>query len=93
VAAAVASMAAALDGLDALVFTAGVGEGSAAVRERVCARLGFLGVELDPDANSTGSPDADVGAAGSRVRVVVVAAREELVVARAVRRLLAGGVG
>jgi acetate kinase len=90
VAAAVASMAAALDGLDALVFTAGVGEGSAAVRERVCARLGFLGVELDPDANSTGSPDADVGAAGSRVRVVVVAAREELVVARAVKHLLAG---
>jgi acetate kinase len=93
VAAAVASMAPALDGLDALVFTAGVGEGSAAVRERVCARLGFLGVELDPHANSAGSPDTDVGAAGSRVRVVVVAAREELVVARAVRRLLAGGVG
>jgi acetate kinase len=92
VAAAVASMAAALGGLDALVFTAGVGERSAAVRERVCARLGFLGVELDADANSAASPDADIGAAGSPVRVVVVVAREELVVARAVRRLLAGGV-
>jgi acetate kinase len=92
VAAAVGSMASALGGLDALVFTAGVGERSPAIRERVCARLGFLGVELDPDANSAASPDADVGAAGSRVRAVVVAAREELVVARAVRRLLAGGV-
>jgi acetate kinase len=92
VAAAVASMAAALGGLDGLVFTAGVGERSAAVRERVCARLRFLGVELDADANSAASPDAEIGAAGARVHVVVVVAREELVVARAVRRLLAGGV-
>jgi acetate kinase len=85
----VAAMTAALGGLDALVFTAGVGEGSAEIRRRVCERLGFLGVELDPDANAKATPDADVGASGSAVRVVVVAAREELVVARAVRALLA----
>ena len=50
VAGAVAAMAVATGGLDALVFTAGIGENSAFVRERVCARLGFLGVELDPGA-------------------------------------------
>jgi acetate kinase len=89
IAAAVATMAASLGGLDALVFTAGVGERSAVVRERVCRRLGFLGVELDEAVNATAKPDGDVAAAGSSVRVVVLAAREDVVVARAVRRLLA----
>jgi acetate kinase len=89
IAAAVAASAAALGGLDALVFTAGVGEHSAAVRERVCGRLGFLGVELDRAANAAARPDVDVAAPGSAVRVHVLRAREELVVARAVRALLA----
>ena len=90
IAAAVAASAAALDGVDALVFTAGVGEHSAAVRGRVCGRLGFLGVELDPAANAAAEPDADVAAEGSPVRVHVIRAREELVIARAVRELLGG---
>ncbi len=81
-------MAASLGGLDALVFTAGVGEGSAAVRGRICARLGFLGVRLDEQANTAAEPDADISAQGSPVRVVVVAAREDVVAARAVRGLL-----
>jgi acetate kinase len=88
VAAAVASLAAALGGLDALVFTAGIGEGSAFVRERVCGRLGFLGVELDPDANREARPDADVATADSRVRVWVVHAREDAIAARAARGVL-----
>jgi acetate kinase len=88
VATTVGAMAAALDGLDALVFTAGVGEHSARVRERVCARLGFLGVELDRAANAAATPDADIAAAGAGVRVVVLRAREDVVVARAVRALL-----
>jgi acetate kinase len=87
-AAAVAAMAASLGGLDALVFTAGVGEGSAAVRKRICARLGFLGVRLDEQANNAAEPDADISVQGSTVRVVVVAAREDVVAARAVRGLL-----
>ena len=90
VAAAVGAMAASLDGLDALVFTAGIGEGSARVRADVCRRLGFLGVELDPQANDSAVPDMDVGALASSVRVVVIRAREELVAARAARELLAG---
>ena len=88
IAAAVAASAAALDGVDALVFTAGVGEHSAAVRERICGRLGFLGVELDPAANAAAEPDADVATPGSPVRVHVIRAREDLVIARAVRELL-----
>ena len=88
IAAAVGAMATALGGLDALVFTAGVGERAPAIRERVCARLGFLGVEIDEAANAAAEPDADIGTSHSTVRTVVVAAREELVAARAVRDLL-----
>jgi acetate kinase len=88
VAAAVASLTAALGALDGLVFTAGIGEGSAFVRERVCGRLGFLGVELDQDANREARPDADVATADSRVRVWIVHAREDAIAARAARGLL-----
>jgi acetate kinase len=88
IACAVAAMAVALGGLDALVFTAGVGEGSAYVRAEVCAGLGFLGVELDATKNDGAAPDADVASPNSAVRVVVVHAREDIVAARAVRRLL-----
>jgi acetate kinase len=88
VAGAAAMMAASLGGLDALVFTGGVGERSAQVRRRVCERLGFLGIALDEGANDAAVPDADVAAEASAVRVLVVAAREELVAAREVRRLL-----
>ena len=83
-------MCAALGGLDAIAFTAGVGEHSPAVRSAVCARLGFLGVTLDPDLNARSTPDADIATPGSEVRVLVIAAREELVAARAVRALLEG---
>jgi acetate kinase len=89
VAGAVAALAVALGGLDALVFTAGVGEGSASVRAGVCGRLGFLGVELDAAANEHAQPDVDVAAPGSAVRVVVLRAREDIVAARAARKLLA----
>ena len=83
VAGAVAAMTASLGGLDALVFTAGIGAGSARVRSDVCARLPHLGIELDHAANAAAIPDADVGAAGAAVRVVVLNAREDIVAARA----------
>jgi len=91
IAGAVAAMAVALGGLDAVVFTAGVGEGSAYVRAEICARLGFLGIELDAAANEQAEPDADVATAASAVRVVVVHAREDAVAARAARELLGLG--
>ena len=81
-------MCAALGGLDAVAFTAGVGEHSPAVRSAVCERLAFLGVRVDPHLNERSAPDADIAAPGSRVRVLVIAAHEELVAARAVRALL-----
>jgi acetate kinase len=88
VAAAIGAMAVALHGLDALVFTAGIGENSASVRKNVCDRLGFLGIELDQRANGSGGRDATISASGSAVRIVVVDAREDLVAARAARKLL-----
>jgi acetate kinase len=89
VAAAVAAMTVAAEGLDALVFTAGIGEGSASARARVCRRLGFLGVELDSEANRAAQPDLQVSTPDSLVRVWVIQAREDLVAARAARGLLA----
>jgi acetate kinase len=89
VAGAVAAMAASAGGLDALVFTAGIGEGSALVRQRVCERLAFLGVEVDRSRNDAAEPDADVAADGSPVRVLAIRAREDVVAARAARAVLA----
>jgi acetate kinase len=88
VAGAIAAMAASAGGLDAVVFTAGIGENSPGTRERVCDRLRFLGVELSADGNASPEPDCDVAAPGSAVRVLVVRAREEVVAARAARSLL-----
>jgi len=87
-AAAVAAMAAGLGGLDAIVFTGGVGENSALVRDRACRRLVFLGVRLAAELNAGARPDCDVAAPDSAVRVHVLRAHEELTIAGAVRRLL-----
>jgi acetate kinase len=88
VATAVGAMATALGGLDALVFTAGIGENSASVRTAVCERLGFLGVELDRHANEAARPDTTVSTSDGLVRIVVLEAREDVVAARAARQLL-----
>jgi acetate kinase len=88
VAASVASLTTALGGLDALAFTAGIGEGSAIVRVGVCERLRHLGVELDADANANAEPDCLISTGATAVHVI--RAREELIAARAARALLAG---
>ena len=85
------SLAAALGGLDALVFTAGIGENAAAIRERVCRDAAWLGVEIDPAANAAGGPR--ISMAGSRVTAWVIPTNEELMIGRHTRRLLAGGRG
>jgi acetate kinase len=85
----VAAMAAALGGVDALVFTGGVGERSAQVRQEACAGLEFLGVALDGGANERGTNDRDVSPPVAAVRVLVIAAREDLEIARQVRAVLA----
>jgi acetate kinase len=83
-----AGMAAAAGGLDALVFTAGVGENRPDIRAAVAERLRFLGVELDGGRNRDAVPDCVVSSDASAVRVHVVRAREELVAARAARAVL-----
>jgi acetate kinase len=83
-----AGMVAALDGLDALVVTGGVGERSAPVRARLAAGLGFLGVALDAARNDAVDGDCDVATDDGSVRMLVVAAREELEIARQVRSLV-----
>jgi acetate kinase len=80
------SLVAALGGLDALIFTAGIGEHSAAIRERVCQAAAWLGVELDPAANADGGPR--ISMTQSRVPVWVIPTNEELMIARHTRRIL-----
>jgi acetate kinase len=80
------SLAAALGGLDAIVFTAGIGENSAGIRERVCRGAAWLGVELDAAANARGGPRID--AAGGRVSAWSIPTNEELMIARHTRRVI-----
>jgi acetate kinase len=85
----IAAMTASMGGLDVLVFTGGVGEHSPAIRERAAHGLAFLGVRVDPEANSTADPDCDITAPAGVVRTYAVRAREDLEVARGVRTALA----
>jgi acetate kinase len=84
----IAAMAAAMGGLDALVFCGGVGQHAPAVRARATVGLEFLGIGVDPATNAEGQLDRDVTAHGSAVRTLVVEAREDLEIARQVRELL-----
>jgi acetate kinase len=77
----IGAMVAVLGGIDALVFTAGVGENSPAVRSAACGKLEFLGLKLDDSANTQVSADEDVAAQDSRVRVLVIRAQEEWAIA------------
>ena len=83
------ALSAVLGGLDALVFTGGIGENSALVRERVCTGQDWLGIELDRARNADGA--RVISADLSRARVLVIPTNEELVIARASARMLAGG--
>ena len=84
----IASMAAAMNGLDALVFTGGVGENAPPVRAAAVAGLRFLGVEIGPTLNASLAPDSDISAPTARVPTLVIKAREDVEVAREVRRVL-----
>jgi len=83
------SLAAALGGLDAIVFTAGIGEHATAVRERICRQAAWLGVALDPEANARRGPCITTPA--SRTSAWVIPTNEELMIARHTRDLLAEG--
>jgi acetate kinase len=88
---AVAGLTASLGGLDALVFTAGIGENSVLVRSRVLARLGFLGLAEDPAANAAhGRTTGGRISLPGPVQALVIPTDEELVIARDTARLVAG---
>jgi acetate kinase len=85
----IAAMAAAMAGLDVIVFTGGVGEHAPAVRELAVRDLAFLGIRIDPGRNAVDGDDREIGSPDASVRAFVVTAREDLQIAREVRRVLA----
>lgn len=85
----IGALAVALGGLDVLVFTAGIGEHAPAIRAEICQPLRWLGVELDVGRNNVAHPDVTVASETSAVRILVVRTREELMVARETRQVLA----
>jgi len=84
----IAAMAGSMGGIDALVFTGGVGEASGQVRELCCSGLDFLGIGLDRARNAAAEGDADVSQEGGATPVLVIKTREELQIAAEVRRAL-----
>lgn len=84
----IGAYAAAMNGVDAIVFTAGLGENSASTRRLICDYLGFLGVHIDSYNNSLRGKAIEISAPDSRVRVFVIPTNEELVIARDTKELL-----
>ncbi|MFG1284269.1 acetate/propionate family kinase [Xanthobacter autotrophicus] len=84
-------LAAALGGLDALVFCGGIGENSRKIRRRICDGMDWIGIELDHDRNDSGAQV--ISTDFSRARIMVIATNEEIVIARAAKRLLSEQAG
>lgn len=89
----IGAMAAAMNGVDLMVFTGGIGERSADVRRGACSGLGYLGVAIEADANDAATADADIGASGAAAAAVVVTAREDIEIARQTRQALSSDQG
>jgi acetate kinase len=85
----IAAMAASMDGVEVIVFTAGIGENSDRVRQACCERLGFLGIRIEPASNRAAMPDTDIAAVDSAIRVLVIRAQEDWSIARECARLAA----
>ncbi|MBQ1400486.1 MAG: acetate kinase [Lachnospiraceae bacterium] len=86
----VGSYAAAMNGVDVICFTAGVGENSPAVRAQILSRLEFLGLEVDPEANEVRGKEAVITKPGSKVTVLVVPTNEELMICRETEAIVEG---
>jgi len=84
----IGSYAAAMGGIDALVFTAGIGENYIAMRAKICQGLEFLGIEIDPARNNVRRKEQIISKEGARVTVLVVPTNEELVIARDTKRIV-----
>jgi acetate kinase len=88
----IGAMIAVLGGIDALVFTAGIGEHSPEVRSAACANLACVGVKIDAQKNAQAVPDAEISAGDSQVRVLVIHAQEDWMIARQTRSLLSAAL-
>ncbi len=86
----IGAYAAAMGGVDAVVFTAGVGENSAEMREHMVAGLEYMGIKIDPEKNKTRGKEADVSAEGATVRTLVIPTNEELMIAKQTEELVNG---
>jgi len=89
----VGAYAAAMGGLDAVVFTGGIGENAAEIRARVLEPLGFLGLVLDPARNASAAKEKDIATEGSRVKAFVIPTNEELSIAQKTRRAVEAAAG
>ncbi|MFM6139177.1 MAG: acetate kinase, partial [Sphaerospermopsis kisseleviana] len=84
----IGAMLASLQGLDVLVFTAGVGEKSAAIRQAACEAFEFLGLKIDPEKNQQQPIDIDIATSDSTVRVLVIATQEDWAIAQQCCKML-----
>ncbi|MCK9231168.1 MAG: acetate kinase [Syntrophales bacterium] len=89
----IGSLLPALEGLDALVFTAGIGENSPDIRRLICRRLAYFGITLDDGKNALARTETDVATTESRVRIYVIPTDEERMIARETRKLIDPGRG
>ncbi len=87
----IAAMAASLQGIDVLIFTAGIGEHSSEVRAATCRGLAFLGIQLDSDQNAASPGDQEISAGNSKVKILIVRAQEDWAIAKACAGLVARG--
>ena len=86
----IGSYVAAMNGVDGIIFTAGIGENSAATRAAICEYLGYLGIEICPECNKKRGEDTFISTADSKVKVMVIPTNEELVIARDTKELVEG---
>jgi acetate kinase len=77
-----------LGGLDALIFTAGIGENAPRIRSKICEKLGFMGIQLDEERNQSDTPEKTIHDANSPVHILVIPTNEELMIARDTVRLI-----
>ncbi|CAA7602735.1 acetate kinase [Acididesulfobacillus acetoxydans] len=86
----IGAYAAILDGVDAIIFTAGLGENSAGMREAVCGGLSYMGVAVDPEKNKVRGEEVDISAEGTRCPILVIPTNEELMIALETEEVVRG---
>ena len=84
----IAQYAGVMGGIDALVFTAGIGENNPFIRSRSTTRLEFMGIKIDEEKNNTKADEIDISAEDAKVKTFVIATNEELAIARECKALL-----